>query len=59
MNSFVVVVFQIFSKRAIDFPDIRRHFVQAFFLKRPVEPFDMGIVVWFAESGEAMILFDS
>ena len=58
MNSFSIVVFQIFLERAIDFSDVRWHSIQTFFLKRAVESFDMGIVIGFPETGEAMGLFD-
>ena len=56
MKPFVVVVFQIFFKRAIDFSHISRKLVDTFILKSPIKPFDMRIVVWFTDSRVAMEL---
>lgn len=58
MQPFVIVISQIFLQSAIDFSDIGVDLVDAFFLKRPVEPFDVRIVVRFADPGIPMILPD-
>ena len=58
MDSFVVVVSQIFSELAINFQNIVWNFVETFLLQCPVETLNVSIVVRFTDSGVAMILFD-
>lgn len=56
MNSFVIVVLQIFFKCAINFKDIVWYFVQTFFLYRSVYSFNMRIVIRFSDSRISMTL---
>lgn len=58
MQSFVVVVSQILFELAIDSGNIIGNFIQAFFLKGAIEPFDMRIIVGLADTGIAVFLFD-
>lgn len=58
MQTLVVVVLQIFLECTIDGTNVSGYFVEALFLQRSVEPFDMCIVVGFANPRVAVRLFD-
>jgi len=58
MQPLIVVVSQVFFDAAIDCHHIVRKRVQIFFLEGPVEPFDMGIVIWFADADIAVLFPD-
>ena len=55
MQSFVVVVSQIFLERAIDDRNVVRKVIEAFFLECPVEAFNVGIVVRLSDPRIAML----
>ena len=57
MHPFLVVVSQIFLECAIDGCNIIRKMVEAFLLDRPVESFDMGIVIRLPDPRVAVFLF--
>ena len=55
MQSFVIVVSQIFLKTAIDDRDVIRKMVEALFLECPIEPFNMSVVIRLADPRVAML----